>query len=135
MNGWLIAGWFLLLFVLLTIWHNWRWAKIQRRVASQRLNLESAEYATELARSGVSERVATTLYDALKPSCVKGVLPHPDDGLCGFYFDDPEDMEDLVEEMFEKLELPAPTRYEPEITPHLESARDLAGYLQGKLDG
>ena len=135
MNGWLIAGWFLILFVLLTIWHNWRWAKTQRRVASQRLNLERAAYTSELAKSGVSEKVSTSLYDALLPTCVKGVLPHPDDGLCGFYFEDPEDMEDLLKDMFDKLELPLPTRYEPEITPHLESARYLAVYLQGKLDG
>ena len=134
MSGWLIAGWFLLLFVLLTAWLNWRWAKIQRRVASQRSNFERAAFISELAKSGVSENVAKTLYDALLPTCVKGVLPHPDDGLCGFYFDDPEDMEDLIEDMFEKLELPMPTRYEPEITPHLESARDLAVYLQEKLN-
>ena len=103
-------------------------------MASQRSNFERAAFISELAKSGVSENVAKTLYDALLPTCVKGVLPHPDDGLCGFYFDDPEDMEDLIEDMFEKLELPMPTRYEPEITPHLESARDLAVYLQEKLN-
>ena len=65
---------------------------------------------------------------------MKDVKPHPDDGLTGFYFDDPEDMEDFVEEMFVMLGLPTPSRYEPEITPHLQCARELAVYLQSTID-
>jgi hypothetical protein len=132
--GWLIAGWFLILFVALSIWYNLGWSRMQRRVAQKRPSLGRQAYVTELALSDVSPDVAGTIYDALQPSCVKGVAPHPDDGLCGFYFDDPEDMEDLIEEMFEKLGLPMPTRYEPEITPHLQSARELGVYLQSKID-
>jgi hypothetical protein len=135
LSGWLIAGWFLLLFVVVTIWFNWRWAKMQRRVARQRPNLDLPAYAKELAVSGVGAPVAAALYNVLQNDCVKGVLPHPDDGMCGFYFDDPEDMEDLVEAMFIKLGLPVPERYDPEITPHMESVRALAIYLQQKLDG
>jgi hypothetical protein len=135
LNGWLIAGWFLLLFVLVTIWFNWRWNKMQRRVASQRPSLDRQAYADELANAGVSEKLAFVLHDALQPMCAAGVMPHPDDGLMGFYFDDPEDMEDLVEDLFVRLNLPMLTRYEPEITPHLESARNLAIYLQKKLVG
>lgn len=132
--GWLIAGWFLILFIALTIWHNVGWSRMQRRVARERPNLDQDSYAEEFARSDVSPDVARAIYDALQSNCVEGVAPHPDDGLCGFYFDDPEDMEDLIEEMFEKLGLPMPTRYEPEITPHLESARDLGIYLQSKVN-
>jgi hypothetical protein len=132
--GWLIAGWFLLLFIAVTIWHNFGWSRMQRRVAQQRPSLDRQAYVDVFAISDVSPNVAGAIYDALQPCCVKGVAPHPDDGLVGFYFDDPEDMEDLVEEMFVKLGLPMPTRYEPEITPHLESARKLGVCLQSKID-
>ncbi len=86
-----------------------------------------------MGKSGVCEAVARTLYDCLKPLCAKGVQPHSDDGLIGFYFDDGEDLEDLLEELFEKLEILLPDRYDPEITPHLNSGRDLAVYLQSKI--
>ena len=135
MNGWLVASWFLAVVVATTIWSNWDWGRIQRRVAGQRPSLDRQSYAVELHSSGVWEPVAFALYDALQPICVKNVMPHPDDGLMGFYFDDPEDMEDLVEEMFERLGLPMPKRYDSEATPYLESARDLAIYLQKKMSG
>jgi hypothetical protein len=132
--GWLIAGWFLLLFIAVTIWHNFGWSRMQRRLAQRRPSLGRHAYVDEFAKSDVSPDVAGAIYHALQPCCVKGVAPHPDDGLVGFYFDDPEDMEDLVEEVFVMLSLPIPTRYEPEITPYLQSARELGGYLQTKLD-
>lgn len=135
MSGWLIAAWLLLAFVSFTIWFTISWSRLQRRVASQRPNLDRDSYILNLAGSSVSPDVAGRLYDALQGYSVKGVAPHPDDGLYGFYFDDPEEMEDLVEEMFERLELPKPKRYDPEITPHMESARALAVYLQQKQDG
>ncbi len=106
---------------------------MQRRVARQRPSLDHEAFARDLAGSGVLPAVAAALYEAVIGLCVKGVAPHPDDGLMGFYFEDPEDMEDLIEEMFDKLKLPKPTRYEPEITPELESLRSLAVYLQAKL--
>lgn len=132
--GWLIAGWLLLLFIAVAIWDYVGWSRMQRRVALARSSLDRDTYIEVLAISGVSHAVAGALYDALQPSCVKDVKPHPDDGLTGFYFDDPEDMEDFVEEMFVKLGLPTPSRYEPEITPHLQSARELAVYLQSAID-
>ncbi len=134
MSWWLISGWFLLLFTIVTFWLNHRWTKLQRQVAGLRPNLDRRAYIEELASSEISEEIAGSLYDALLPSCVKGVAPHPDDGLMGFYFDDPEDMEDLIEEMFRNLGLPMPTRYAPETTPHLQNVRELAAYLQSKLD-
>jgi hypothetical protein len=119
--------------VAATIWHNYFWARLQRRVARQRPSFDRDAFAEELARSGVSSAVAAPLYDAVAELCVKGVAPHPDDSLTGFYFDDPEDMEDLIAEMFDRLELPTPSRYAPEASPHLESLRSLSVYLQSKL--
>jgi hypothetical protein len=134
LSGWFVTGWFVVLFIVITIWFNIAWSRMQRRVARQRPSLDRQAYGEEFARSGVSSKVADAIHDSLAVLCVKGVSPHPDDGLTGFYFDDPEDMEDLVEEMFEKLGLPMPTRYAPEITPHLNSVRELGVYLQSKLD-
>jgi hypothetical protein len=133
LSGWLIAGWLFALFIAVTVWHNFTWGRLQRRTARQRPSLDRHAYAMEMDKSGVSEAVSQTLYDCIKPLCVKGVQPHPDDGLFGFYFDDGEDLEDLIEELFEKLELPIPAQYEPEISPHLASVRDLAIYLQSKI--
>lgn len=134
MNGWLIAACFLILFVIWTASYDIKWSRMQRRIAEQRPSLELQPYAVELSSSGVSEKLANALYEWLKPHCVDGILPNPDDSLYGFYFDDPDDMEDLVEAMFNKMGLPTPTVYEPEITPHMESVRELAIYLQGKVN-
>ncbi len=133
MSGWLLAGWLFALFIVVTVWGNITWVRMQRRIARQRPGLGRQDYVTEMAKSGVGETVAGLLYASLKPLCVKGVAPHPDDGLLGFYFDDNDDLEDLLEELHKKLNLPMPTRYEPEITSHLNSARDLAVYLQSRL--
>jgi hypothetical protein len=42
-------------------------------------------------------------------------------------------IEDLIEVLFDTLHLPTANRYAPEITPHLDSARDLGIYLQSKV--
>jgi hypothetical protein len=133
LSFWLIAAWLIALLITVTVWHNVGRSRMQRRIAKQRPGLDRNAYATDMGKSGVCEAVSKTLYDCVKPLCVKGVQPHPDDSLIGFYFDDGEDLEDLLEELFEKLELPLPDRYEPEVTPHLNSARDLGIYLQSKI--
>jgi hypothetical protein len=63
---------------------------------------------------------------------VKHVLPHPDDGLIGFYFDDQEDLEDMLEELYLKLSLVIPEQHDPLIAPALESVRHLGVFLQIK---
>ena len=107
---------------------------MQMRVAKQRPSLTETEYVAEFAKSGVGACVAVGLHAEFSTLCSKGILPHPDDGLFGFYFDEGECLEDMLETLFDRLSLPQPTRYSPEITPYLESARDLAVYLQQKLN-
>ncbi len=107
---------------------------MQRRIARQRPSLNQDSYVAEFARSKVSEAVSRSIYEYLEANCTKGVAPHPDDGLCGFYFDDPEDMEDFIEEIFNKLGLPNIGRYEPETSAHLNSARDFGIYMQSKIN-
>jgi hypothetical protein len=104
--GWLVAGWFTALFIAITVWHNTSWARSQRRTAQQRPGLDRDAYAAEMDKSGASKAVSQTLYDCIKRLCVKGVQPHPDDGLFGFYFDEGEDLEDLIEELFENWNSP-----------------------------
>jgi hypothetical protein len=123
----------LLIFIGYVVWWNWRWKKMQRRIASQRTGLDRDDYIAELALSGVSERIADALYQSVQPYCVNGVQLHPDDGLMGFYFDDLEDVEELIEELYEKTGLSIPARYDPHVTTALESARMLAVHLQSKL--
>jgi hypothetical protein len=134
LSAWLIAGWIIVLFIVVTIWFNISWARMQRRVAKQRPGLKEAEYIQEFAASGVNEEIALALYTSLLPHCVKRVLPHPDDGLIGFYFDDPEDLEDMLEELYLKLSLIIPEQYDQLIAPALESVRHLGVFLQTKLD-
>jgi hypothetical protein len=134
LSAWLIVGWLLIVTICATIWLNISWSRLQRRVAQQRPNLELEKYIAEFAKSNVSTNLATSIYSLLKLQCVKGNLPHPDDGLCGFYFDDPEDMEDFLEDIFRNLGLQKFARYDPEITPHLDSVRALGVYLQAKVD-
>jgi hypothetical protein len=133
LSGWLIAAWFLVLFIVVTVWHNLAWSRLQRRAEQQRLGLDRQAYATEMGKTDISEELANAIYDCALPLCVKGVMPHPDDGLIGFYFGDGEGLEDLIETLFDTLHLPTANRYAPEITPHLDSARDLGIYLQSKV--
>jgi hypothetical protein len=133
LNGWLVAAWFAALFGAYTIWLKIIWARLQRRTASQRPNLDQNAYVNECRKSGIGAGIAAVLYTCLKPHCVNGVSPHPDDGLLGFYFDDGEDLEDLLEEMFEKLRLLPMERYAPELTGSLESARFLGLFLQARM--
>jgi hypothetical protein len=133
MNGWLIAAWLLLIFIGVTVWHNISWARMQRRAALQRNGLTSTEYEEEFRQSRVRPEIASALYASLSLSIAKGILPHPDDGLLGFYFDDPECVGDLVEEMFEKLGLELPNPQNPENIEWINSARDLGVYLEQKL--
>ena len=106
---------------------------MQRRVARQRSGFDEPAYINALSVSSVRPDVASALYRRLLSLCTKGVLPHPDDGLLNFYFDEPEDLEDLLEDLYTDIGLPLPARYDPEITPHLKSVRDLAMLLDAKL--
>ena len=106
---------------------------MQRRVALQRNGLTSTQYEEEFRKSLVRPEIASALYASLSMSIAKGILPHLDDGLLGFYFDDPECVGDLVEEMFEKLGLELPNPQNPENIEWIDSARDLGVYLEQKL--
>lgn len=131
--GWLIAGWLALLFIGVSVWHNISWARLQRRVALQRTGLTLAEYVEDFGQSRVRPEIANALHASLSLSIAAGILPHPDDGLLGFYFDDAECVGDLVEEMFEKLGLELPKPSNPENIEWIDSARDLGIYLERKL--
>jgi hypothetical protein len=133
LSGWLIAAWLLALFACYTLWWNIAWARRQRSTATQRPNLDQKAYIDECRKSGIGAGIAAALYRCLLPLCVKGVLPNPDDGLLGFYFDDGEDLEDLLEKIFEKLGLLPMERYAPQITGSLESARFLGIFLQARM--
>ena len=109
-------------------------SKSQARVAKQRTGLHCAAYVKEMANSGVSANVSTVLYNELATYCSKGAHPNPDDGIFGFYLTYDDELEDLIPALFGPLGLPLPTATDAEIVPHLESARHLAVFLQGKIN-
>lgn len=116
------------------LWESRVRRKSQARVALQRTGLNCAAYIDEMAGSGISPRVATALYEQLLPYCSKGVLPHPDDGLFGFYLSYADDLEDLLPGVFGALDLPLPPVTDSDFATQLESVRHLAAYLQSQLE-
>ncbi len=116
------------------LWEAHGRRKSQARVAKQRAGLDCAAYVEEMANSGVGANVSTVLYNELASYCTNGVRPNPDDGIFGFYLVYSDELEDLIPALFGPLDVPLPTATDTEIVPHLESARHLAVFLQGKLD-
>ena len=130
----LIAIWLVSVATCLMLWEARGRRKSQERVAKRRTGLDCVAYVEEMANSGVSADVSTVLYNELATHCTKGVLPNPDDGIFGFYLIYDDELEDLIPALFAPLGLPLPAHTDAEIVPHLESARHLAVFLQGKLD-
>lgn len=57
-------------------------------------------------------------------------MPHPEDALEAFYGVGPEELEVLVDNLFERLGLPRPNALAPERIPTIGTAGDLADYLE-----
>ena len=108
----------------------------QSRRAAERPDLSAAEFEERLGAADVSIEVVRSLHAALLPYCEGGgIRPHPDDRLASDYALDPDEMEILVEALWDELGLPKPTTREPERIPELGSVMDLALYLQRTCGG
>ncbi len=69
------------------------------------------------------------MHRALADYCVAAVAPHPHDAPEAFFGIDPDELEGVVEELFEELGLPRPSPQASEYVPPLATALDLACYL------
>ena len=99
-------------------------------VASSRPNLSSREFVEIMSARSVTREVATVLREELIGYCSDEMTPHPDDRLNEDFSIDPDELEVVVENIWETLDLPRPTPSAPQAIPAVETIADLGSYLQ-----
>ncbi|WP_420144006.1 hypothetical protein [Sphingobium sp.] len=77
--------------------------------------------------------MAEYVWDVLAPHYGDGdILPHPDDDLTRDAHIDPDEVEDMVADVFSRFALPQPTVRHPESVPEAMTIPAFARYLDGR---
>lgn len=105
-----------------------------KRLATRRPGIAPATLIDHLIAAGVREPVMDFVWDRIAPYYADGaILPHPDDDLDKDARIDPDDVEDIVADFFQRFSLPEPTRQQSEMIPSPLSVHGLAAYLDRRL--
>ncbi len=129
MNGYAVFGACLFLFAAVTLAFNWRLSVTQKRIAEKRPSVSEQEFVEALVLEGLLEPCAAKLHELAKDYYFRALAPHPDDFLDGFLKIDPEDVEDIVEELWQLTGAPRPTPESPLNIPGRLSWRSLARFV------
>lgn len=116
--------------VVALAWFNWRMWRQFRAAKAYRAGWSEADFDAMVADNGVSPVVAALTRELVAPYYGQGVVPHPDDDFARFLMIDDEEVADLVEAAWGRLELVMPTTADPVELPPMHDVRDLAVYLQ-----
>ena len=99
------------LFVLFTHFSNKKWKRKLNAINDSRPALSKEEYLDRLVARGCERNNVSVTYDILSSYLNRPNFSlHPDDDIYGTYEIDPEDFEDLVTEVFQKLKKPLPSK-------------------------
>lgn len=104
---------------------QWRLLRRQRALSVMRPQLSAEAFVAEMAERGIDADVARAIRDLLRPWCTGGIDPHPEDALESFYGIEGEELEDLVEGLWTRFDLPEPSTRQPEHVPELARVADL----------
>ncbi|MDQ8755504.1 hypothetical protein RCO27_04615 [Sphingosinicella sp. LHD-64] len=114
---------------MLILFRNRRFDRAQSAAAAKRPNLSEDNFVATMEGLGGDEVVAVEVYRKLTAYCRSGVFPNPGDLLDSFFGIDADELEGLIEDLFQRLALPIPSGRTPEHIPPLETAADLVLYL------
>lgn len=115
-------------------WFNWRMWRRFRAAKTYRAGWSAADFDAMVADNGVSPTVAEAVRTAVSHLYGSGVVPHPDDDFERFLGVDVGDIGKLVSDTAFLLNLPLLESDDPEHVSELHDLRDLARYLQTKVD-
>lgn len=103
-----------------------KWKEAQRALQASRQIDQQEFLARAVLRPGVDRLLAETVLEVLQGfSFAKDFVPAPEDSLHSLYGIDGDAIEDIFEELFERLELPPPSTSAPLRIPQLETVGDL----------
>lgn len=108
---------------------HWRRMKV---ALAQRQNWTEADFLASLEELGCAPPVSEFVLQIVRPYYNAGVIPQAHDTFAGFLAIDVEEIEDMVEQAFARLDLPMPTAACPEQVPLLATVGDLALYLNAR---
>ena len=101
----------IIIFILFTYLTHKKWKKGLDSLSSSRLTLSKADYVDRLACRGYEREEISVVYDVIYYYIGKsGFSMYPDDDIYKTYKIDPDDYEDLIKEIFNRLHRPLPTK-------------------------
>ncbi len=129
MNGWVMVGAIVALFVLVTIGLNARlWCRHKALVAI-RPAWDGEAFLAVMKNEGVDCEISTVVFAEFRPFYMAGMLPHPDDDIKHMLRIDPDDLVDIVEAIVESLGQPMPESASPEYSPVFQTVGDVARWV------
>ena len=111
-------------------WFNWRMWRQFRAARAYRTGWRAADFDAMVADNGVSPTVAALTRELVAPYYGAGVVPHPDDDFARFLMIDEEEVAELVEAGWERLDVAMPTPADPVELPPMKDVRDLSVFLE-----
>ncbi|MEH3038784.1 MAG: hypothetical protein PGN21_01750 [Sphingomonas paucimobilis] len=116
--------------VVALAWFNWRMWRQFRAAKAYRAGWSEADFDAMVADNCVSPAIAALTRELVAPCYGQGVVPHPDDDFARFLMIDDEEIADLVEAAWKRLDLAMPPPADPIELPPMKDVRDLAMYLE-----
>ena len=135
MNGWLLLGLSLLLFVGWTVKLNLELDRAQRAVAAQRDPVSAESFFAALQQTGLSQSAVEVLMRGIAIYYCAPLTPHPDDRPDDAFLKiDLEDVEFLIADAWIAQGLPRISSRNPVTIPEGLSWRGLAAWLASQSD-
>jgi hypothetical protein len=129
MTGGQKAAAIIALAVIALAWFNWRMWRGLKAAQATRAAWTDADFCAMLVADGVAPAVAQAVRSVASRFYGEGISPHPDDDFARFLGVEPEEIEEMVAEVWPKLGLAEPTAADPQHIPQLRDLRELARYL------
>jgi len=126
-SGWATAGLLVCLLLVATIGFNLSQWMRHRSLAAARGDWTADDFDRAMAGQGIGSDTIAAVRDELASYYMAGLAPRPEDDLVTLLWIDPDELCDIVERLFDRLDLPLPDP--PRTLPAIRTVADLASYI------